>query len=261
MRFLSLLLISATLSATDELPWIDRTLVPVVGFEVYGETFDALNSNGNKISYHGRTIGADGSFFIAPMSNLSGEVEVYTARTHKRSYSLDAFKETVRYLIYEDALGDPFAWSVGASFTQVLARGYRDPSLLYQGLFLGEIHTAQGIEVCCTPELTSRVFALEAFGFCGDSPWLRGRFGVDMSSLCGQRIACSLEGLYGFGGHRLCPSHFKGYGSVAYRTLDLNIDYSLRMDDWTTYSIGLDYRLFARNAPMRSLKLYAGVSF
>lgn len=261
MRFLSILLISSVLSATDELPWIDRTLVPVVSLEVFGETFDALNSNGNKISYHGRTIGANGSLFIAPMSNLSGEIEVFTARTHKRSYSIDAFKETVRYLIYEDALGDPFAWSVGASFTQVLAQGYRDPSLIYQGLFLGEIHTAQGIEVCCTAEVTSRVFALEAIGFSGDSPWLRGRFGVDLTSLCGQSIACSLEGLYGLGGHRLCPSHFKGYGSVAYRTLDLNLEYALRTDDWNVYYLGLVYGLYARNAPMRSFSLYGGIAF
>jgi hypothetical protein len=260
VRFLSILLFCSALFATEESPWIDRTLVPVVGFEVYGETFNALNSHGKKISYHGRTLGANGSLYLAT-SDLSAEVEVFTARTHKRSYSLDAFKETGRYLIFEDALGDPFAWSVGASFTQVLARGFKDPSLLYQGLFLGEIHTAQGLEICCAPEWTSRLYALEAFGVCSDSPWLRGKFGVNLSSLCGHRLACSLEGLYGFGRHKLCPSHFDGYGEVAYRTLDLNLEYSLRTDDWNLYSFGLEYRLYARNAPMQAFKIYSQISF
>lgn len=260
MRFISFLLLSSALFATEEAPWIDRTLVPVVGVEVYGETFNALNSNGKKISYHGRTVGVNGSIYLAT-SDLSAEVEVFTAQTHKRSYSLDAFKETVRYLIFEDALGDPFAWSVGASFTQVFARGFKDPSLLYQGLFLGEIHTAQGVEVCCTADWVSRVHLLEAFGVSGDSPWLRGNLGVELFSDSGHRFTCSLQGLYGFGDHKLCPAHFDGYGAVAYRLVDLNVEYSLRTDEWNRYSLGLDYRIFARNAPMQLIKLYAQFSF
>lgn len=256
-----ILLCSATLCAAQESPWIERPLVLIPTVTVTGETFNSLDSDGKQIDYHARNLWIDGSLYFAPSSELSAEIGMLISKTKNHPYLIDSFYQAGRYAILDDALGDPFAWTVGLSLSEVFRRSLHDPSAFHKGLFEVELHTAQGIECSCDCDWEYRIYALEAIGIGSDMPWLRGVFATEYESLTGHLFGAKLEGWLGFGNNSLNPCHFRGYGPVAYRILDASLYYRLRTDDWTLYEIAFTFRPYARNAPYERLALDLSVSF
>lgn len=255
------LLYGASLCAAQESPWIKRPLVLIPTLKVTGEAFNKLDSNGKQIDYHARNLWIDGSLYFAPTSDLSAELGTLISKTRNHPFLIDSFYQTARYALQDDALGDPFAWTVGISFREAFRRSLHDPSAFHKGLFEVELHTSQGVEIPCDCDSEYRIYAVEAIGIGSDSPWLRAVLATEYESLTGHLLGAKIEGYLGLGTNTLNPCHFRGYGSLAYRILDASLYYRLRADDWTLYEIGLTFRPYSRNAPYQRIALDASVSF
>lgn len=256
-----LLLATGLLGAAEERPWIERPLQLFTGVKAAGEWFDHLDRDGKELSYHGRNLLIDANMRLATSSNLEFELELCTSRTHHHTYSIDACKQSVRYLLLEDALGDPFALSIGLTLTEAWNRAVFDPALLYRGNFAVELHTAQGVEREWTECTNYRLYAVEAIGFSSGSPWVRGVAGVELFTETGHLLGSKMEGICGFGNRALCPSRFDGYGSIAYRIVDFSLYYTFRTDSWQYYTLEGLYRVYARNAPSRLFHLEVSIIF
>lgn len=263
MRKLTVLVLTltASLSAVQESPWIERPLALISTLKLTGETFDHLDSDGKQCHYRADNLWLNGSLYFAPTSSLSFEIEAVISKTKNHPYLIDSFLQVGRYALIDDALGDPFAWTIGASLREVFERPLHDPSAFHKGLLEWELHTAQGIEQPFLCEWDYRLYALEALGIGNSSPWLRALTAVEIESQTGHLIAAKLEGYYGFGNRSLSCCHFHGYGSLAYRILDASLYYRLRTDYWTTYELGLHFRPYARNAPYNRIALDASIIY
>lgn len=255
------LALTASLSAVQETPWIERPLTLIPTLKLTAETFDSLDSDGKQFNYRADNLWLEGSLYFAPSSDMSLEIEAVVSKTKNHPYLVDSFLQVGRYAILDDALGDPFAWTIGASLREVFKRPLHDPSAFHKGLLEWELHTAQGIDRPFLCDWDYRLYALEAIGIGNGSPWLRALTAVEIESATGHLLGAKLEGFYGFGDRSLSRCHFHGYGTLAYRILDASLYYRLRTDDWTTYEIGLHFRPYARNAPYNRIAIDAAIIY
>lgn len=252
---------SVSLYAAQETPWIERPLQLIPHIELRAEAFDHLDSKGKQISYHARNLFLDGSLYFAPSSGLSYEIGTTISKTKDHPYLIDSFHQAARYALYDDALGDPFAWTIGIEISEVFRRSLHDPSAFHRGLFEVELHTAQGIECPWDCDWSYRLYALEAIGMGHNAPWFRAFFATELESQTGHLFGAKLEGYLGFGDHALSLCHFSGYGPLAYRLIDASLYYRLRTDDWTLYEVGLLFRPYSRNVPYQKIALNASIFF
>lgn len=254
-QFCLLLFVVNALWAQDLRPWIETPLKFVVELDIAGEWFDAFDSDAKEISYTGRNFLVDGEVRFATSSSLEFSCGLCTSKTHQKTFSLDAFQESAKWIFLEDRLGDPVSASANLILTQAFSRAVRDPSLFYPGNFSVELLFSQGKEWDCDPCSGYRLFAIEGIAFSSGSPWLIAEGGVEYFIETGHLFGAKLSGQYGLGSRTLCPRHFDSYGSIQFRTVDLNCYYTLRTEDWIYYTFAIEYRAFARNAPSRMVHL------
>jgi hypothetical protein len=242
------------LSATEVAPWIDHVLEPVLTLSGTYQEFATLRCESKNVRYPGKGYLIDSGLQFAPDKDYDFQVEMRLARTHSHSLVIDQFKETARYIFFDDAEGDDFSLSAGLSLTQVMRIALKDRSQIHQGEFSGEVHGAIGKEWSSEGLRTGRIWGLAACGIANRGyAWLRGLVAGEVIFCFHHIFRGELEGQGGFGKKSPCQHHFRGYGNVAYRTFDAKLKYGYQTDYGTIFSIEVLGRIFAKNAP-RSLK-------
>lgn len=254
IKLLFALLLFSSLSATEEAPWIDHVLEPILTLRGTCQEFASLRCHRKNIRYPGKGYLFEAELLIAPDKDYDLQAEIRFARTHAHGFALDQVKETGRYIFLDDAEGDSFSLSVGLSFAQVLKIALKDRSQIHHGEFEAEIHGAIGKEWSEDGYRTARIWGLGAVGIATrGNPWLRGLFATEYIYCFHHIFRGEIEVAGGFGKKSPCQCHFRGYGNVAYRLCDAKLKYGYLNEDGAIFSIELLQRVFASNAP-RSLK-------
>ncbi len=226
MRFkfiIPALIAGSLLFATDELPWIDRVLQPVASLELGYQHFESLGN----CRYPGDDFFANAGLLFALSTDVCFEVEARGTSTHQHNFTLDQLKQTGRYVILDDARGDLFAFSVGLELVEPMAVGLRDPSFIHHSLFDTELHAAIGKEWICLDEYVWRLYGLGAVGMGIEGyPWMRGAIASEYRYNYQHYFRGKLIGEGGFGNRNIHLNHFRGYGSIAYRLVDVELEYT-----------------------------------
>lgn len=253
-NFLCALLFLSNLSATEESPWIDHVLAPIFTVSGTYQEFATLRCHGENVRYPGKGYLINSGLLFAPDKDYDFQVEMRLARTHAHTFAVDQFKETARYIFFDDAEGDDFSLSAGLSLAQVPKIALRDRSQIHYGEFEAEVHGAIGREWSLEGYRTARIWGLAALGIANrGEAWLRGVFASE-AIVCFRHIfRGELEAEGGFGKRSPCQRHFRGYGNAGYRFMDAKLKYGYQNDDGAIFSIEVLQRVFASNAP-RSLK-------
>jgi hypothetical protein len=237
--------------STQEAPWIDDVLLPIGSLSATYQHFSQFRIGNDRICcYPGEGLLLEAGLFFAPTPDWSGELETRVTQTHAHSLSIDQFKQTVRYMLSDDARGDCFASSLGLSLIQPITTGLNDPSLIHHGHFEIEAHFAIGKEWSSGPDWIYRTYALAAFGAADiGSPWMRGKLVFLKNTANTHIFSIQVEAEKGFGHRTLSLHHFHGYGSIDYAFIDISMSYARQFNSGLTLGLKLLQRLLSRNAP------------
>lgn len=243
--------LSLSLLATEESPWIENVLKPYFTFTGGYQHFDSFDQKGDRKAYPGRgAIFSGGVYFAPPIIDISLQAELFVTRTHRHPWVIDHLKETVRFALTDDALGDPFASTIGLSLFQTPTVALHDPDFIHHAHFEAELHYAIGKECAPFEDWDFRMWGLGAVGMgTRGSPWLRGLFVMERFFNCNQFAGIFISGEAGLGSRQLCVNRFHNYGSIAYRRIDTGFYYTYRTDDDAFLTFRLSQGVYSRNAP------------
>lgn len=252
----------AGLAATEERPWVDDVLQPVPSIQAAYQQFSHLKIDSCAKRYPGKNGLIDGSLLFALTSELSVELEARFSRTHGHAWVFDQGKQTARYVLSDDTQGDPFAYAVGVSFTEVPTIALRDPSLIHYAHFQVEAFFSFGMEWSTEERWCRRIWGLFGSGI-GDqgSPWLRQRLIWSESFCPNHYLDLEIMSEQGLSNGRLHPSHFTGYGSVGDRLIDAKCRYHYFIEEGPRVAFEVLQRLYSRNAPAHLWQIQLEISY
>lgn len=178
------------------------------------------------------------------------EAEVLLADTRKHYFSFDSAKITGRYFIYDDVAGDPISLVVGASVIQAVAISLHDMSSFHHGKLEGELHLSFGREVACGLNWDFRWWVLGAIGSADvGRPWWRAKLTCEQRLSECQELAIFVNILEGLGSKSLDSCHFRGYGNIRHKSVDVGFIYTYSIDFVGQIHLKYLNRIYARNFP------------
>lgn len=180
------------------------------------------------------------------------DADLLLADTRHRNFGFDSLHIEGRYQLLDDvALADPISLIVSTVFSSASKTALHDISSFHHGQVEAAFFVSAGKEFDYQQFWTHRFWGTAGLGIADTgSPWITYGLHVDHNFCNRHRFDLSLEGLYGFGGKGLKSNkHFKGYGPIAHRSLDLGVCYTYKLPSEAELSFGYSYRVFARNFP------------
>lgn len=259
-RFLFLVLLlglnSSSLAVTASRgPWIDHVLLPIYEGEFGYDYFNGYKLGSHKKHESTSVLSFDNALYFALSPDFALELEVDVARTKKNAWILASAKESCNYVIWDDARGDPFAFSLWGAIAEVPTVALNDPALFHLGNFEGEFELRVGKEWSWGAEWTYRCFGgVSVLG--GSRGNLGGKGLLAYQYKCfSHLIEFRGEGYVGGGSRCLHLDHFKGYGPLAYRFIDLFASYSYLCEYGNEFKLELLSRVFSHNSPSGNLGL------
>lgn len=191
------------------------------------------------------------SFFYADSTDLSGELELRVTATHAHRFNVDQVKQTVRVSLFDDARGDPVALTLGLSLIEPISFGLKDPSFIHHAYFETELHASLGREWIDEDRRTGSLYALAALGLgIRGEPWMRGKFSASHYFSVEQILTATINAQVGFGNRNFHFHHFHGYGNIAYRLIDAELEYTYTFE---CFDLSFKYlhSLLRENCPTR----------
>ena len=251
--YATLFLLPFTLVATEYAPWFPRYLELQPRFTYTHEWFNSVDTSGDTDSYRARNDFYEGSIEVA-YDVWDAQLEFLFDSTRSHHLGPDNGKGTVRYLLRDDVLGDPFSWTIGLSLSTVFTEALHDISVFHHGHFEGELHSSIGKEWGEGDSWSSRAWGVLGIGAGdqgGSSPWLHGsaNWEINHNEQYQGRLFC--EALYGLGARSLdLTAPFRGYGTIQHQSIDLG-GRGEYVFECNGSSLSLEYRvrLHARNCP------------
>lgn len=241
-----------SLFATELQPWLGN----VYEFE-FRSSFAYQGYQKLSCGSHLRKHSSDDLFLNASLLNtlqdpsLGIELEFRDASTRKhRGGGLDQWKITGRMLFLDDIIGDPISFATGLSYAQAFRHSLKDVSCFHHGLNNVECFASIGKEFPDDVIWQSRLFAVAALGIAEKgSPWVRLHLDWEKRWQDNHEASIYLHSLFGLGGKKLKPAHFRGFGSIQHQSIDLGLHYRYLIDFYGSASLSYSYRVFARNFP------------
>lgn len=249
LSFFGLFAFAGPLLGTDLIPWtrVDLELYPKAEYQF--EHYDRVDSSSHSEHHHDNanfvTLGIGTSYSV-----WSGEIETTVANTRRTSFFLDNVSVTGRYQLLDDILGDPVSLIAGITLTRATDVALHDISCFHHGQNELEAHIAIGKERPCRATWTSRGWGAFVYGI-GDhgSPWMRAICAWEKNFGETLHARVFVKGCYGFGGNSLNPHHFRGYGPIRHRSVDLGARLLKISDCYGQFELEYAYRVYAVNFP------------
>jgi|GEM_PF-1944787 len=181
------------------------------------------------------------------------EIEATEAFTHRQHGTPDNLALTFKYLYWDDVAGDPFSLTTGLSLIQAFNPSLNDLSSFHHGKAGGEIFVSVGKETACMEEWVRRWYSTIALGLADKgSPWLRCNWGYDFKFNEENEWKFFCHSLFGLGGKQLHLDHFRGYGSIRHRSIELGLRYTYVFELFGKLNFQYSNRVFAKNFPSRA---------
>lgn len=202
---------------------------------------------------------ADLEFSFSPKWSIDADVE-WAGST----YAAFGFRSTalqLRYLIWDDMIGDTVSLSTGGNIRYVSSRDLHDVGCPYAAPINVEANLSVGKEWDAFYPWRFRLWGFSALGMANQgSPWVRGILAVEGNDRDIHKAAFLIEGFHGYGSKTVVDiDHFHGYGRIRAKFIDCAIRYGHRIGVWGTLRGEYRVRLAASRCP-KNLQLFA-VSF
>lgn len=236
------------LEATDYTPWLGN---------VY--EFEWRNSLLYQ-SYPGIAVGAhlqknqqSDLFYSLSLANslpdFGLEIEMNIAKTHRQNFDLDHLKMNARTVWLDDIAGDPVSLTTGICLSKAFWSSLKDLSSFHHGLGEAELFVSIGKEQVLKADKIIRYWMTTGIG-CAErgSPWVH----LDLSSQArwgNHQWEPVIKSLWGLGNNKLSSHHFKGYGAIDHRSIDISLKYSYLINFFGETSLEYSYRVYAYNFP------------
>lgn len=186
-----------------------------------------------------------------PFKRYCGEFEVVGADTRHQKHNVDCFRISARYQWLDDAK-DPFSLVTSIIVTEPQTRALKDVSSFHHGYLEGEFCISFGKQYGYpgTKEYRSRWWGIFGVGGADEGqPWFRGDAAYEYKLRGVHLFRGFLHTLWGAGHKNLEPKHFKGYGAIKHRSVDVGGRYGFITPCMGTLYFEYARRVYAHNFP------------
>ncbi len=187
------------------------------------------------------------------LPKLSLQLQAIQAFTKMQKGAVDHFAATLKYHYLDDIAGDFISLTFGGSFLQPFRWSLKDISSFHHGLVEGECFLAIGKEKSYLEDWEQRWSLVTSIGLAEQgSAWVRLNCDYAFRFLKKQTGKIFFHSLMGLGDKNLNLCHFKGYGAIAHRSIDIGMQYSYLFENLSKLHLKYAYRVYAKNFPLNS---------
>ena len=247
--------------AIETLPWYGRDLELHLRATSLTQQYNRVNvgdgSRARASFDEFLTLGMEGSY-----SEWQVEFETELAHSRDHEFGFDHFTLAGRYQVFDDILGDPVTATAGIRLIRALKSGLYDISSFHHGKSEAVFSLAVGRETAFRADWLSRVWGSFGFGIADfGSPWLEGDLAWEKNWPFEARLSIFTHLLGGFGKNHLNIHHFRGYGPIRHRSIDVGFKYDLMTDCYGIIGLGYAYRVYAKNFPQHTSRLTVSIEY
>lgn len=253
-RFLAIIfaMVVTSVSATELKPWFGPEKLFEIRLKTLYDHYNKIHSDAGNRNFKSNDVFLSGSAEITLNPKWNAEAEITLGDTSTHSFNFIDEKATLRYLIWDDVLGDPFSITTGLSIAHVHPHALHDFSVLRHARVEFEYDISIGKEYSCQQFWETRWWSETVVGMgIRGYPWIRENLNVEKNWCDLQLIRLFANSLWGLGHDDLdvnCP--FPGYAFVGHQSIDLGLRYTLLSDaPYGTISLEYARRVYAKNAP------------
>ncbi len=177
--------------------------------------------------------------------------DIQFAATSKVPFNFRTLAFQVRYLWFDDIIGDPVSFATGASARFTASSSLKDVSCPSHSNVDFEVNFSLGKEFDPQENWRFRAWVFGAIGHANrGSPWVRAIASLEMNRCDIHKWAVYASGINGYGSHtHINVDHFYGYAKVREKAIDLGIRYGYGIGVWGTLRIDYIRRVLAKAAP------------
>lgn len=188
-------------------------------------------------------------FAPSPVWDVDGDLQF--ADTTATSFNFRSLALQVRYLWYDDIIGDSVSFATGFSGRITGSSSLKDVSCPSHGNVDFEVNFSLGKEFDAPDIWRFRAWAFGAIGHANrGAPWVRAITSIEMNRNDVHKFALYATGINGYGRRtHINVNHFYGYGKYREKAIDLGMRYGYGMGVWGTLRIEYLYRVLAKTAP------------
>lgn len=179
------------------------------------------------------------------------EVVVNAAHTKHRSLGFSHATQTGRIQFSDDIIGDDYSITAGLSLSEVMTQTLHDVTFIHQGHIEGLLFLSVGKELSTSwTRWCQRTYGVMGLGIADHAfPWLYGSAHYEWASPVGHIAGIGGSFDIGCGSKNVHLHHFKGYGNIKYRAIDLEAYYNYAFDRATFLKALIDVRVYSKNCP------------
>lgn len=241
---------ASSVGATDLSPWIGNSL------EFQGEVgylyqrFTKIDSGSGDIDKESNGNLLFGGVKLA-FQDVSGELELFAAKTGEMSLGFSHARQTFRYQPYDEMNCDPLSMVFGLSFQEAVSASLKDFTFIHHGHFETLLFASVGKELSASfTRWCSRVLGTVGVGIADiGSPWIEGSAYYERAWPEGHLAGAGASFGVGFGGENFHLCHFEGYGPLKYREANIEGYYIYNIDRCHSIKALADVRVYAENCP------------
>jgi hypothetical protein len=241
--FLFFLLFAPSLFAFEKAPWLGNV------YEFQSREQVETVVQGSK----GQRLQAGLLYTASEVLEMEGVGEL--SRTSSRHFDFDSLGGNLKYLFFNDVLGDPVSLLGGFDVRGTSSKVLHDRIFIHHGPLEACLHLSVGKEFGF---FQNGYFRTWLYAGCSDavksSPWANLEAHLEM--LIEEQHKCDLFLMFekGFSSCQ-SHSHFSSYGHVRYSFLDLGIKYSYTIASFGSIELQLKSRLLREGCPKRLTSL------
>lgn len=240
MRYFCLFLIfcSGALFSLERMPWIKKDLVLYPRFQF----IDRERPDSKKCLFFRPAI--SGSYYP-----WWADLELNFADT-RSNHGFDSFRMTGGYFWSNDIVADPLSILLGVTYTAASKKGLYDISSFHHGRNELEFFISFGKEATRRSSWSFRGWGVSSFGIADrGSPWIRQQLFWEKNFSETTLFRFYVDGLWGTGRKSLEIKHFKGYGPIDHRSVEVGSRISRIFCDGIEAYFEYGRRVYARNFP------------
>lgn len=249
----ALLALSLELFSLEEAPWLGDVYEFQLYTDFYYSQYSKINHAIEQPSFAYNNYVTEASIAMTPTPNLDVELEVNLARTPHQTYGFRSVALQVRCLLWDDIAGDLMSVNVGLNTRAVTGRAVEDVSSPYASYWNGEAAVSVGKEFTKDADWKTRGYAFGTVGLANHgSFWNRYKLAFESRFFDSHALEAFSTGYFGYGSQENVDiEHFKGWGFIRHRSIDVGGRYSYLFDFWGTLSVSYACRVWAHSYPER----------
>lgn len=247
------LLIPLSCESRDIKPWFGNEYEAQLRASLLCQNYNVIAAGNHKdLKYHSHDAFMNLSAAF-PLNQYCGEFAATAACTHHQRRHWDNFRFTGKYQWLDESQGAPFSSLVAIIVGEALSRALHDISSFHHGHLEGEVDLSFGQRYgmgCSNEDYLFAWWGCLGIGTADQgSPWYRGDAAFEYHFDNSQAVRCFVNTLWGAGHKNIRKRHFKGYGDINHKSVDVGARYVYNAHCWGTVSLQYARRVYAHNFP------------